>query len=219
MTQAAFFDLDNTIIVGTTSLYLYIKFLVERGEVSRWQLVKGLWYTLLHRIDLVDVEKMLDKFTLPYKGRSDEELRTMLDGWFDSHVLPLVAKEAQKTILRHKEQGHKTVLLSTSTQYVCNPIREKLGIDYSLNSQVEVIDGTLTGLLKKPICFAAGKVLYANEFAKSHNIDLKKSYFYTDSITDLPMLTAVGFPQVVNPDPLLRREAAKRGWQIQEWKL
>ncbi len=219
MPIAAFFDLDHTIIVGTTSLYLYVKFLVERGEMSRLQLLRGLWLTLLHKIDLVNIEKMLDDFTLPYNGRKDVDLKNMLDTWFDSHVLPRVSKTAVEAIGKHKALGHKTVLLSTSTQYVCGPIREKLGLDFSLNSQVEVIDGTLTGKLVKPICFEDGKVFYAKKFADEHAIDLKKSYFYTDSITDLPMLELVGHPHAVNADPLLKREASKRQWPILTWPL
>lgn len=217
-TIAAFFDLDDTIIVGTNTLYLYIKYLVRHKMMSRWELVKGVWLSFLHKLDRVDVERLLDEFTLPYAGKSEADLVALTKDWFEKGVVPHVAKEAIQKIRWHKEQGHKTVLLSSSSQYVCELMQRELGMDARLNSVVEVKDGKLTGFMQKPLCYHEGKVFYAREFSDKQKIDLAQSYFYTDSVSDVPMLKIVGNPVAVNPDPLLRREALKQGWPVELWR-
>lgn len=185
--------------------------------MSRFELAKGIWLSALHKLNLVDIEKLLDGFILPYKGKSEQDLMALTRDWFNSYVVPSISQEAVAKIKWHKEQGHITVLLSTATQYVCNPIKEFLDLDYRINSEVEVINGIFTGYFVKPLCYNNGKVHYTREFERQKGIKLKQSYFYTDSISDLPMLNEVGHPIAVNPDPLLHREAKKRGWEIKTW--
>ena len=80
-------------------------------------------------------------------------------------------------------------------------------------------DGRFTGEAVRPVCYGAGKIYWAERFAQRHGIDLERSYFYTDSITDLPVLERVGEPRVVNPDPRLRRAAVRRGWPVMRLRL
>jgi HAD superfamily hydrolase (TIGR01490 family) len=214
---AAFFDLDNTIITGTNSLLLYVRYLVRHKMISRFHLLKGLIQSALHKLDLVDVEGVLDKFTMSYKGKSEEELKQIAGAWFSKEVVPIIASEAKKRIDWHKKQGHVTTILSSATQYVCEPVRNYLNLDATINTEVLVKDGQFTGYLKKPLCYHDGKILYSEDFAKKNHVDLAQSYFYTDSITDLPMLEKVGHPVVINPDPLLKRHATKTGWPIELW--
>lgn len=214
---AAFFDVDNTIIVGTNSLYLYIKYLVKNKMMSRYELFRGLWLSALHKFNLVDVEKVLDNFTLPYRGKSEQELIELTQRWFENTVVPHIAQEAVDKINWHKSQNHITVILSSASQYLCELIKNRLELDHTINTQVEVKDGYFTGYLKKPLCYHEGKVHYTKQYEKEMNIDLMQSYFYTDSISDLPMLKEVGYPIIINPDPLLKREAKKRGWEIEAW--
>jgi len=216
-TPAAFFDLDDTIIIGTNSMMLYIKYLVKRKEMPRWALAKGVVYSALHKLNLLNIEKLLDNFIAPYKGRDNQEVWDMSLEWFKSLAQPLLAQEALKRIRWHQKQGHTTILLSSASQYVCLPVKDYMGLNHSINSIVEVKDGILTGQFLKPLCYQEGKVYHTKKFVQQHNIDLTQSYFYTDSITDLPMLEKVGNPIVINPDPLLKREALKRNWPIEHW--
>jgi phosphoserine phosphatase len=78
--------------------------------------------------------------------------------------------------------------------------------------------GRFTGVYVRPACYGAGKVTRAESFAVEHGIDLRQSYFYSDSYSDLPMLERVGQPRVVNPDPRLRRAAQRRGWSAESWR-
>ena len=86
-------------------------------------------------------------------------------------------------------------------------------------SRLVVRDGRFTGEAHHPICYGKGKLYWARRFAAEHEVDLGESFFYSDSVTDVPMLEIVGHPQVVNPDPLLRRIARQRGWQVLQLRL
>ena len=89
-----------------------------------------------------------------------------------------------------------------------------LGIGHFLVTELVVRDGRFTGQVIEPVCYGRGKAYWAERFAAEHGVDLARSYFYTDSITDLPVLDRVGHPRVVHPDPRLRRLAQRRGWQV-----
>ena len=93
-----------------------------------------------------------------------------------------------------------------------------LGIDHIVSSELEVgPDGRFTGLLVEPLCFGKGKVTRAERLARELGFDLGESTFYSDSLTDLPLLERVRVPIIVNPDPRLKRIARRRGWRIERW--
>jgi HAD superfamily hydrolase (TIGR01490 family) len=121
-----------------------------------------------------------------------------------------------RRIESHRAQGHLVALLSSSTPYLATPLAEDLGIEHLLVSRLVIENGRFTGDVHRPICYGAGKIHWARRFAEEHDVDLAASWFYTDSVTDLPMLELVGHPEIVNPDPRLRREAKRRGWNIMQ---
>jgi phosphoserine phosphatase len=84
-------------------------------------------------------------------------------------------------------------------------------------TRLEAQDGRLTGRVVPPVCVGTGKIVWAERFAAEHDVDLSASFFYTDSISDLPLLERVGHPVAVNPDPRLRRLAAARGWPVERF--
>lgn len=215
----AFFDVDDTLIVGTNSLYLYVKYQVQQGLMSRWELMKGLILSALHRLNLINVERMLDDFAKPYKGMSDKKMNEVSQVWFETLVKRFLSVEGKQKILEHKKQGHQVVLLSTATQYVCKPIMDFLELDHMLHTEALVDEhGFLTGLLRKPLCHKEGKVFWAEQYAQSQEAQLKDCYFYTDSFSDRPMLEAVGFPVVINPDPKLKQLAHSKKWPCYFWQ-
>jgi phosphoserine phosphatase len=100
---------------------------------------------------------------------------------------------------------------------VTRPIAETLGLDETLSTQLEVADGQFTGKLLGPACYGPGKVHWAEKLTTTRELDLRSSWFYTDSYSDLPMLERVGHQVIVNPDPRLRRTAKQRGWRVENW--
>ena len=117
-------------------------------------------------------------------------------------------------VRQHREQGHLVAIVSGATKFVVQPLAERLGIDHILYTRLEVEGGAFTGRLVEPICFEEGKIYWLQQLVEDENIDLAKSYFYSDSITDLPLLELVGHPVVTNPDPRLYRIAARRHWPV-----
>ena len=93
-----------------------------------------------------------------------------------------------------------------------------LVMEHSLHTHMEVQDGVLTGRVVQPICFGEGKIYWLQQLIESEQVDLARSYFYTDSITDVPLLDLVGHPVVVNPDPLLYRHARRRRWPVRYFR-
>jgi len=126
--------------------------------------------------------------------------------WFRDAVERCIRPEMPRLLAAHRDAGHRVCLLTASTPYVAVPLCERLGIQDWIASRLEVVDGVFTGQPVKPVCFGAGKIHWAGQWALEHGIDLSRSFFYTDSMTDLPMLEAVGRPVLVNPDRKLRRE-------------
>jgi len=128
-------------------------------------------------------------------------------------VEPLVYAEAQALIAEHREQGDEIVILSASGQEVVEPIAAMIGADRSVATRMAVVDGRYTGDIDY-YCFGEAKAEAARAIAAERGYDLARCRAYSDSITDLPLLSAVGFPTVVNPDRALRRIAQERGWPV-----
>lgn len=209
----AFFDLDKTLLSETTA-NLYSKYLYKKGDIKRWEMIKASYLYLKYRLNLLDVETMMKRFARERKGRSESGMISFCESWFQSAVKDYIYPHAKEWIENHKDSGHITAVLSGSIKYTCEPIVRFLGIDHCLSTQLEVEDGIFTGRVIEPICVGEGKIYWAKRFSEENGINIEESYFYTDSASDIPMLGLVGNPIVVNPDPILRAEAKRRGWRI-----
>jgi HAD superfamily hydrolase (TIGR01490 family) len=210
---AAFFDVDGTLLAKNSGP-LYMKFLRRRGEIRRRDVVRTLYFYLRYRLNLLDIDRALERSSEWIRGRSEAEIAAHCREWYRDMVRCHLQPEMVRRVHAHRAQGHIVALLSSTTNYLAEPLAEELGIEHLLVSRLVVRDGRFTGEAHKPICFGDGKLYWARRFAADHGVDLAQSYFYTDSVTDVPVLEIVGNPQVVNPDPLLRRVARQRGWQV-----
>ncbi len=141
------------------------------------------------------------------------------DQWFLDTVKNYLYEDAVALVREHREQGHVLALLTAATPYVSIPAARYLGIDSVLCTRLEVDDqGLFTGRLLKPLCHGDGKLHWARHFCDEHGLELAESYFYTDSIRDLPVLEKVRHAVPVNPDRFLRRQAGKSGWAVKRFK-
>ncbi len=214
---AAFFDLDKTLI-SENSGTLFLKHSYGRGETSAWDVLGGLGLYLRYKIGLLDIERWTEQGAEQFSGKSVEELERESIEWFESAVLPKIYPEAEALIQEHREQGHLLAIVSASIGYVVEPLANRLGIEHCMYTRLEVENGRYTGQVRKPICYREGKVFWMRKFIEEQNVDLARSYFYTDSITDVPLLELVGHPVTVNPDPLLYRTAVRRSWPVRIFK-
>lgn len=215
MAVAAFFDVDGTLIAKNSGP-LYMKFLRQRGEIRRRDALRTFYFYLRYRLNLLDIERAVERSSVWIRGRAESDIAAHCRLWYRDMVRQHLQPEMVRRVRMHREQGHLVVILSSTTNYLADPLAEELGIEHLLVSRLVVRDGRFTGEAHRPICYGNGKLYWARRFATEHDVDFAESFFYTDSVTDVPMLEIVGNPKVVNPDPLLRRVARQRGWQVMQ---
>jgi len=211
--HVCFFDMDKTLISGNSGVS-FMRYSLRRGKTTRWKVVKSMVDYLRYRYDLLNMEVAYRDSLRPLVGVREEELIQFCQEWFNDVLRPLIYPEAHDFVHQHLEQGERVAIISNATTYAVAPLAGYLGIPHVLATQLELRRGVFTGNYIKPLCFRQGKVFWAEKLARELGADLSQSTFYTDSITDLPLLERVRNPRVVNPDPKLRRLARSRGWPV-----
>jgi HAD superfamily hydrolase (TIGR01490 family) len=213
--EAAFFDLDKTII-ATSSVIALGGPLYREGLISKRTIARGIYAQLVYMVVGADEEKM---------DRMREAMLTLTKGWdrervseivretLDQVITPVIYAEALDLIDEHKRAGRKTVIISSSPVETVQAIGEHLGVDDVIATRARIdADGRYTGELEF-YAYGPHKAEAIREMAVREGIDLARSYGYSDSITDLPMLELVGNPVAVNPDRELARVARDREWE------
>jgi HAD superfamily hydrolase (TIGR01490 family) len=213
---AAFFDLDQTLI-RCSSGTRWMAFLRERGEVGIGLLCKTVLWSVKYKLAILDMETVGRRLAADMVGDSEAEMRHKISLFMKQELLPEVSPQGLQALAWHSAQSHTLVMLTSSTQYVAEPMAQELGIAHVLCSRLHVQEGRFLGTCEIPLCYGTGKVVYAERFAEQHGIDLGASYFYTDSYSDLPMLLRIGQPRIINPDRRLRVHAKRQGWPIARW--
>jgi HAD superfamily hydrolase (TIGR01490 family) len=205
--------MDKTLIAENSGS-LYMKHRYELGEISGWELARGALAYLRYKVGLLDITAWSREAMAVFAGESEAELARQAEAWLVDQVLQHVYPEAREAVRWHQEQGHLVAIVSGATRFVVGPLAKHLGVDHFLYTRLEVEGGRFTGRVIEPVCFEAGKIHWLEQLVTAHRIDLARSWFYTDSITDLPLLELVGHPVVTNPDPRLYREAVRRRWPV-----
>ncbi len=215
--SAAFFDLDRTLI-EVNSGFAYALYERRRGGISLGQFLTATVWMGLYHLSLIDIEKAFARAVRHYRGVPAEKLEALTRQFFHEEVVETFQPGAEDALQHHRDQGHPLVLLTASSTYMSRLAAQSFELDDWLCNRFPTdSEGRLHGTFERPMCYGQGKVLRAHRWAKRHGVDLDRSYFYTDSYSDLPMLQRVGHPRVVNPDPRLRRAATRRGWPIEDW--
>ncbi len=209
----AFFDMDKTIL-SVNSATLYMRYRYQRGEMSKRELIMGLGAYLKYKIGVLDIRSWTLDMMVQFSGQSEKQLEEEAIAWVEDAVVETVYPEAERLVEEHLAESHVVAIVSGATGFVVRPIAARLGIEHVLYTRLEVENGLFTGRVIEPICFEEGKIYWLQQFIDEQGIDLAKSYFYNDSITDLALLDLVGHPVATNPDPLLYRTAVKRRWPV-----
>ncbi|NLG46511.1 HAD family phosphatase [Gordonia sp. (in: high G+C Gram-positive bacteria)] len=212
---AAFFDLDKTVI-ARSSVLAFTKPFFEGGLLTRRAMLKSAiaqLQFLLASAEADQVERLRKHVTDMCRGWDAEQVREIVSETLDDVVRPTIFAEAAALIAEHKNAGHDVVLISASGIEMVEPIGELLGVDHVRASIMHIEDGHYSGELEF-YCYGENKAAAVRELADERGYRLDDCYAYSDSSTDLPMLTAVGHPAVVNPDKALRQHASENGWEI-----
>lgn len=214
---AAFFDVDHTLI-DVNSGRKWLEYLWRHRQISIPNALRSVMWLAKYRLSMLDYEDVTRRVTQLYAGSSVRDLQDEVNRWFQAEIIPTVCRQARERVESHRKQGHTLVMLTSGTRFSTEPLRHLLDIPHLLCTEVDEAEGTLTGTYTAPACYGPGKVHWAEKFAAQHGIDLARSFFYSDSYSDLPMLERVGQPRVVNPDPRLKRRAISNGWGYEIWK-
>lgn len=216
METAAFFDLDKTVIAKST-MVAFGPTLMRAGLVSRRLMVRGAWTQFLFERFGADQAKM-DKYRHTAlritQGWDQRQITQLVAEGLMEVIAPIVYDEALALIRHHQQAGHRVFIVSASPHEIVGPLAEHLGVDEAIASRARIDeDGRYTGELDF-YSYGPFKAEAMVTVASRHGIDLSKSYAYSDSATDLPMLEAVGHPTAVNPDRELERVAMARQWPV-----
>ncbi|RDI28046.1 HAD superfamily hydrolase (TIGR01490 family) [Rhodococcus sp. AG1013] len=212
---AAFFDLDKTVIAKSSALAFSKPFFAQ-GLITRRSVLQSSYAQFLFLLSGADhdqMERMRTHLTNMTAGWDVEQIRGIVAETLHDIVDPLIYAEAADLIADHKLRGHDIVIVSASGEEVVAPIAEALGATHSTATRMVVEDGRYTGELEF-YCYGDGKVEAMHALADRHGYDLSRCYAYSDSVTDIPMLQAVGHPTAVNPDRALRKAAAESAWPV-----
>ena len=173
----------------------------------------GLRAAAKSRLEL-DLAAWVQGMATPLAGRSEREVLEESREWFEKCVVEKVYPEAAARVEKHRRAGDLVAIVSGATSFVVDLLAERLGIEHVIATRLEVVDDVFTGRVIEPACFDQGKVYWLTDFVERHEIELAKSWFYTDSVTDLPLLERVGHPVITNPDPMLYWTARRRQWPV-----
>ena len=215
--RAALFDMDRTLVRKETAS-LYVRYQRELGEVRRRDVLRVTFWVAQYTLGVIDAPEVAARALRSIAGTSESALSARCDDWFRRWVEPHVCDLGRRAVERHREQGDLLAIVTGASTYTARPLGRRLGIPHLVATELEVDDGgRFTGRFVAPLCIGEGKVERTKRFAAELGFALEEATFYSDSYTDLPLLELVAEPVAINPDPRLRRVAAKRGWRVESW--
>jgi putative phosphoserine phosphatase/1-acylglycerol-3-phosphate O-acyltransferase len=208
----AFFDMDKTLINDFSAK----KFMTTRlfsGQTTAKEYLTQFATALIFAAGNRDFEVLTKIAALGVKGISESAFVNLGEQVFTDYLEETIYPESRVLIEKHLSKGHKVVIISAATTYQIEPIAKALGIKDIYATEMELRNGKFTGRVSE-MCWGEGKARAARKSAKVNTTDLSKSYFYTDSIEDLPLLKIVGHPVATNPDQKLSQMAFENSWPI-----
>jgi HAD superfamily hydrolase (TIGR01490 family) len=214
--EAAFFDLDKTLMAGSSGMQ-FARIARRRGIVSRRQVFKWGRDHLRYRIKGATDEETAQVLRVARESIADVTATGISRMWPEvlAGILPRIYPEMLAEVYRHQDAGRRTFIVSAAGAEMVGSLARVLGMDGGVGTRYLVNgDGVYTGEMDGPFVYGPGKVTAIEELAEQFDLDLAESWAYSDSISDLPMLAAVGNPVAVNPDPPLLAEAREHGWQV-----
>jgi putative phosphoserine phosphatase / 1-acylglycerol-3-phosphate O-acyltransferase len=209
---AALFDLDRTLIAGF-SASAFLRDGLRSGRYDAAGLFELGMAAASFQIGTIGFSGFMAGTARTLRGMSEQEFAEIGQHLFNESLALQIHPEARAIVEAHRRRGHTLSVVSSATPYQVAPIANELGIDHVLATRLEVdSQGRLTGEVERPPCYGEGKAIAAQKLAGEVGLDLERSWFYTDSHEDLPLLDVVGNPRPTNPSRELQKIAARRGW-------
>lgn len=216
MAAAAFYDLEGTLV--STNLVHTLGFYARNQQGVLRSLRKTattvMSIPLFAATDQYSRKVFNDLFFKRYKGETEDRLRFFADELFETVLKPAVFPGTFELIEKSRGLGLRQIVVTGALDFSVEPLMKYLGIETYVSNRLEFVNGIATGRLLPPVFAAATKASWIRNYAEQEGINLSESYAYTDSMSDLPMLSIVGHPAAVNPDMRLRQTALHHDWPI-----
>jgi HAD superfamily hydrolase (TIGR01490 family) len=211
------FDLDNTLLTGDSD-FQWAQFLIEQRVLDREVYeARNIEFYEQYKAGTLDIHEFLD-FQLKPLSRHP---RSQLDAWhqefMQQKILPLITLQARELIKRHLLGNNLCVIITATNRFVTGPIARALGVSHLIATEPEQMNGEFTGQVSGLPCFREGKIIRLESWLDEHNLtwmSFLESWFYSDSLNDLPLLNRVTHPVAVDPDATLKAHAEENGWPI-----
>ena len=210
----AIFDLDNTLLGGDSDT-LWGQFLAEQGHVDgEIHVHRQRRYYQDYNAGRLDILEFL-RFQLASLAQRDLHiLHQWRDQYLQEKIRPIMLPKAKALLEQHRNRGHTLLIITATNRFLTEPIAKLLDVEYLIATEPEIIDGCYSGEVVGIPSFREGKVTRLLEWLDLYRQRLEKSWFYSDSHNDLPLLTRVTYPVAVDPDEVLAAEASQRNWPI-----
>ena len=213
----ALFDLDNTLLAGDSD-YEWTQHLLSKGILDRETFeARNQEFYEQYKVGRLNIVEFLD-FQLQSLARNS---RTDLEAWHDEfmaeRILPILGQQSRDLVKRHQDAGDLCAVVTATNSFVTGPICRELGINHLIATIAAQKNGQFTGKPRGTPSFREGKISRVEDWLESIGLwwsSFERSWFYSDSLNDLPLLSMVSDPVAVNPDDTLRAHATNEGWKI-----
>lgn len=210
----AIFDLDNTLIAGDSDhswgLFLVVENIVDH---QHYKTMNDKFYAD-YESGCLDILAYLEFSLEPLTRLSMENLQSLHKKFMRNVINPMKLQQAADLINHHQQAGDRLLVITSTNRFIVEPICKSLGIDEIIATDLEIVDNKYTGKVRGTPTFKEGKVTRFHQWLEAQKLSNNGSYFYSDSINDMPMLLEVDHPIAVDPDSALRKEAESRHWKI-----
>lgn len=214
---AAVFDVDNTLLPGTSCERLFIRFLIAHRQLGLGA-AYGTALVLLRHLGRAGPRAVLREQRPYLRGWQVERLAALAEEAFATAIAPRLSRRAVERVRRHQAAGHLVALLSGAPPFLLAPLGRHLGIDRVIGTPLAIVDDAYTGGLAGAHLYGPEKAALTVRFAREEGVDLGASFGYADHHSDAPFLLLFGQAVCVNPTRRLRRLAARFGWVVEEFR-
>ena len=211
----AFFDVDNTLVPGSSTELRFFRHLWKKGVIGLPQFLKSAQFLIQHMPPFSLGPLRRNK---PYLiGLHSEVIEPLAKEFVQHSIFPCLSIRGGSVLSRHQREGHTIALISGSPEFLVVPLAEALGVTVVRAARLQTKGQAYTGRVIAPLPYGPGKRQLLEDLAIKFGLDLKRSYAYGDSPGDFQALQAVGHPFVINPIRGMARMARQQGWPISHW--
>jgi HAD superfamily hydrolase (TIGR01490 family) len=215
--KLAIFDLDNTLLNGDSD-YNWSLFLIQHGVLDAdTYKERNEQFFKEYQSGNLDVYAYCEFQFKTLKDNSRELLDELRADYVNTIIKPMITKEAKDLVESHRKENHKLLIITATNSYITRPIADLFDIEDLIGTDLEELNGQFTGKVSGLPSFQEGKITRLNLWLDKRGIkfqELEKTFFYSDSMNDIPLLEKVSNPVAANPDETLQKKAIKENWPI-----